>query len=51
MSEKKYDELAIKVRQHEEAIAQLLEIIAVTNRRLSELDGKQETPLNPYSFT
>ncbi|WP_156418753.1 hypothetical protein [Lentibacillus amyloliquefaciens] len=51
MSEKKYDELATKVRQHEEAIAQLLEIIAVTNRRLSELDGKHEDSLNPYSFT
>ncbi|SFD96761.1 hypothetical protein SAMN05216238_106200 [Lentibacillus persicus] len=51
MSEKKYDELAVKVRQHEEAIAQLLEIVAVTNRRLSELDGNHDEPLNPYSFT
>ncbi|WP_167751355.1 hypothetical protein [Lentibacillus salicampi] len=40
MSDIKYEELVRKVRQHEETISQLVEIIAVTNRRLSELDGK-----------
>lgn len=40
VSDIKYEELVRKVRQHEETISQLVEIIAVTNRRLSELDGK-----------
>ncbi|MFD1361676.1 hypothetical protein [Lentibacillus salinarum] len=48
VSEIAYDELVQQVRQHEEAIAQLLEIVAVTNRRLSELDRKQK---EHYSFT
>lgn len=47
----KYDELVRKVRQHEETIAQLVEIIAVTNRRLSELDRKQGEQSHTYSFT
>ncbi|WP_176447874.1 hypothetical protein [Lentibacillus sp. CBA3610] len=51
MSEIEYDELVKKVRQHEEAIAQLLEIIAVTNRRLSELDKKNEESSHAYSFS
>lgn len=42
VNEIEYDELVKKVRQHEEAITQLLEIIAVTNRRLSELTGSKE---------
>ncbi|WP_157724841.1 hypothetical protein [Virgibacillus phasianinus] len=32
-----YDSLAIKVRQQEETITQLLVIIAATNRKLSDL--------------
>ncbi|HLR62369.1 MAG TPA: hypothetical protein VK097_07995 [Lentibacillus sp.] len=51
MNDIKYDELVRKVRQHEETIAQLVEIIAVTNRRLSELDRKQGEQSHTYSFT
>ncbi|GGK03049.1 hypothetical protein GCM10007063_26590 [Lentibacillus kapialis] len=51
MDDFKYDELDRKIRQLEETIAQLVEIIAVTNRRLSELDKKQEGPTHTYSFT
>ncbi|HLS09723.1 hypothetical protein [Lentibacillus sp.] len=51
MSEIEYDELVRKVRQHEETIAQLVEIIAVTNRRLADLDRKQQEQSHTYSFT
>ncbi|WP_175284972.1 hypothetical protein [Lentibacillus jeotgali] len=51
MGDIKYDELVRKVWQHEETIAQLVEIIAVTNRRLSELDRKQREQSHTYSFT
>ncbi|MFB4167839.1 hypothetical protein [Virgibacillus sp. JSM 102003] len=51
MSEIKYDELLRRVQQHEETITQLVEIIAVTNRRLSELDRKQNEQLHTYSLT
>ncbi|GGA65820.1 hypothetical protein [Ornithinibacillus halotolerans] len=37
MSENEYLELKQKVEQHENTIVQLLEIIAQTNQRLSEL--------------
>ncbi|WP_249871310.1 hypothetical protein [Oceanobacillus saliphilus] len=35
-------ELASKVEQHEATIAQLLEIIAATNRKISELTSYQK---------
>ncbi|WP_174614278.1 hypothetical protein [Virgibacillus ihumii] len=40
MSELTNNELAKKVRQHEETITQLVEIVASTNHRLTELDKK-----------
>lgn len=51
VSEVKYDELLRRVQQHEETITQLVEIIAVTNRRLSELDRKQNEQSHTYSLT
>lgn len=48
VSDIEFDELVKKVRQQEEAITQLLEIVAVTNRRLSELERERE---GHYSFT
>lgn len=39
-----YDSLAIKVRQQEETITQLLVIIAATNRKLSDLIEAQNQP-------
>ncbi|MGP4105568.1 hypothetical protein [Virgibacillus sp. L01] len=51
MGEVKYDELLRRVQQHEETITQLVEIIAVTNRRLSELDRKQNEQSHTYSLT
>ncbi|GAB4072938.1 hypothetical protein GCM10028778_06020 [Barrientosiimonas marina] len=41
MKKMTHDELVKQVRQHEEVITQLLEIVAVTNRRLSELERRQ----------
>lgn len=40
MSEMTINELATKLRQHEETITQLVEIIAATNNKLTELDKK-----------
>ncbi|GAA0446640.1 hypothetical protein GCM10008983_25640 [Lentibacillus halophilus] len=51
MSGCKYDELARKVEQHEQTIAQLLEIIASTNARLAELDRKQKEQSYSHSLT
>ncbi|GGD10998.1 MULTISPECIES: hypothetical protein [Pontibacillus] len=36
-----YTELYHKVKKQEELITQLLEILAVTNRKVSELDQRQ----------
>ncbi|SFA88421.1 hypothetical protein SAMN04488072_10364 [Lentibacillus halodurans] len=49
MSENEYDELVRKMQQHEATIAQLLEMVAAVNRRLSEMEKKQEEPLHTYS--
>lgn len=48
---KKIDDLTKKINQHEKAISQLVEIIALTNRRLTELAksqslDKEEVPHN-----
>ncbi|MFD2761220.1 hypothetical protein [Lentibacillus juripiscarius] len=51
MSECKYDELVRKVEQHEQTIAQLVAIIASTNRQLAELDRKQKEQSHTYSLT
>ncbi|WP_171046255.1 hypothetical protein [Lentibacillus cibarius] len=51
MSERKYDELVRKVQQHEQTIAQLVTIIAATNRRLDELDEKNNRSSHTYSLT
>lgn len=51
MSENKYDDLVRKLQQHEETITQLVEIIATTNRRLSELDRKYNDQKHVYSLT
>ncbi|HLR72423.1 MAG TPA: hypothetical protein VK085_13460 [Pseudogracilibacillus sp.] len=37
-----FDQLAQKVKQQEDTIAQLVKIIASTNHRISELQVKQE---------
>lgn len=36
-----FEEMATKLQQHEEIILQLLEIIAMTNRRVSDLSNNQ----------
>ncbi len=36
-----FEEMANKLQQHEEIIIQLLEIIATTNRRVSDLTNNQ----------
>lgn len=36
-----FEEMANKLKQHEEIIIQLLEIIASTNRRVSDLSNQQ----------
>lgn len=44
MNEREYHmlhELASKVQQHEATIAQLLEIVAATNRKLTDISSKQ----------
>ncbi|WP_164668092.1 hypothetical protein [Virgibacillus doumboii] len=51
MSEYKYDELVRRIQQHEETITQLVEIIATTNRRLSELDRKYNEQKHAYALT
>lgn len=51
VSENKYDELVRKVQQHEETITQLVEIIAATNRRVSELDRMQCEQTHTFSLT
>ncbi|WP_157087678.1 hypothetical protein [Oceanobacillus damuensis] len=35
------NELAVKIQQHEKAIAQILEILAATNRKITELSSNQ----------
>lgn len=35
-----YNELAVKLRQQEQTIAQLVTIVASTNRRLEEMERK-----------
>ncbi|MEN1967312.1 hypothetical protein WMZ97_04455 [Lentibacillus sp. N15] len=37
-----FDALVMKVQQHEETIAQLMEIVAATNRKMAELSRKYE---------
>lgn len=39
---KKVEELTIKVNQHEETITQLVEMIAFTNKRLTDLTYSQQ---------
>ncbi|WP_175631916.1 hypothetical protein [Virgibacillus siamensis] len=51
MSEMTNDELTKKLRQHEETITQLVEIVAATNQRLSELDKKVSERTHPVSLT
>jgi len=41
---KKINQLTKKVNQHEQTITQLVEIIALTNRRLTDLAKLQSTP-------
>lgn len=42
-------ELTLKVQQHEAAIAQLLEILAATNRKLTDISSKQLEAEGAYS--
>lgn len=37
-----FEEMADRLKQHEEIIIQLLEIIAATNRRVSDLSNHQK---------
>lgn len=51
--EKKINELIKKVNQHEHTIAQLVEIVSITNRKLTTLTRLQTTnndgtPQNPF---
>ena len=36
------NELKLKVEQHEQTISQLVEIIAATNRRITDISTKQD---------
>ncbi|MFD1038874.1 hypothetical protein ACFQ3N_10805 [Virgibacillus byunsanensis] len=45
-----FNDLVLKVQQHEETITQLVEIIAVTNRRLSELYAQEHNKEHNFSF-
>lgn len=51
MSEITNNELAKKLRQHEETITQLVEIVAATNQRLAELDQKLSESTHIVSLT
>ncbi|MFC4557516.1 hypothetical protein ACFO3D_04760 [Virgibacillus kekensis] len=51
MSDSKYEILQTRIQQHEETITQLVEIIAVINRRLSDLDRKEREQSHTYSLT
>jgi len=42
-----FEEMASKLEQHEEIIIQLLEIIASTNRRVSDLSKTQTGTISP----
>ncbi|MFC4023846.1 hypothetical protein ACFOUV_08580 [Oceanobacillus longus] len=37
-----FDDLVIKVQQHEATIVQLLEILAATNRKITEISAEQK---------
>lgn len=40
-----------KINQHEETITQLVEIIAATNRRITDVSIKQKERKNSYSIS
>ncbi|WP_165767937.1 hypothetical protein [Virgibacillus indicus] len=44
------NELKVKVQQHEHTISQLVEIIAATNRRITDVANKQRND-KEYSLT
>ncbi|WP_158701690.1 hypothetical protein [Lentibacillus sp. Marseille-P4043] len=46
-----FDALVIKVQQHEETITQLMEIVAATNRKLTELSRNQHNTDKNYSLS
>ncbi|GAA0589743.1 hypothetical protein GCM10009001_02070 [Virgibacillus siamensis] len=51
MSEITNNELAKRLRQHEETITQLVEIVAATNHKLAELDKKLSENTHSASLT
>lgn len=44
------NELKVKIQQHEHTISQLVEIIAATNKRITEVANKQDNN-KEYTFT
>lgn len=44
-----FNELVIKVQQHEATITQLLEILAATNRKITDISSKQKEMEYAYS--
>ncbi|WP_176555885.1 hypothetical protein [Virgibacillus ndiopensis] len=46
-----FDALVVKVQQQEETIAQLVEIVATTNRKLTELSRKVHKKEHGFSLT
>ncbi|WP_179107330.1 hypothetical protein [Sediminibacillus massiliensis] len=42
------DNIHLRLKQHEQTITQLMAIIAVTNRKLTELDTKQTAFAKDY---
>ncbi|GGB55382.1 hypothetical protein F3157_12005 [Virgibacillus dakarensis] len=45
-----FDALVVKVQQHEETITQLMEIVAATNRKMTELARKYDNE-NHYTLS
>ncbi len=49
MERRVLNDLVIKVKQHEDTIAQLLEILAATNRKIAEISTEQKKKEYFYS--
>ncbi|WP_165769039.1 hypothetical protein [Virgibacillus profundi] len=45
-----FNDLKVKVQQHEHTITQLVQIIAATNRRITDIGDKYDNK-NKYSLT